>query len=49
MTTNRPRMIRVPDQLWDLAQARAKREGESLAAVIRRFLRTYTGTSAEGR
>lgn len=37
-----PRSIRVPDELWDAAQAEAKDRGETLTAAIVRFLVRYT-------
>jgi hypothetical protein len=41
------RHIRVPDDRWAAAQARAARDGESLAQVVNRFLEDYAG-GAEG-
>jgi len=35
------RAIRVDDELWEAAQAKAGEEGENLSAVIRDALRTY--------
>ena len=35
------RTIRVPDDLWGLAQARAEERGESLSDVIRKALVRY--------
>jgi predicted transcriptional regulator len=36
------RTVRVPDNLWNDALARATERDESLSAVIRRALRDYT-------
>lgn len=47
MTVNRPHMIRVPADLWDRARAKAARDGESIAAVIRQFLRNYTSEAEQ--
>lgn len=33
--------IRVPQDLWEAAQAEAKERGESLSEAIRRFLKRY--------
>lgn len=35
------RTIRIDDELWDQAQAKAKRRRETVAAVIRRALLEY--------
>jgi len=35
------RVIRVPDELWEAARAKADERGESLAEAIRAFLRRY--------
>lgn len=35
------RTVRVPDELWERAQAKAKREGDGISAVIRRLLFAY--------
>ena len=37
ITTN----VQMPKQLWAEAEAQAKREGESLAPLMRRALRLY--------
>lgn len=37
------RTVRVPEDLWQAAQAKAASEDESVAQVIRRALRDYTG------
>jgi hypothetical protein len=37
------RAVRVSDDLWEAAQARAAENGESLSDVIRRALIAYTG------
>lgn len=36
-----PRNIRVPDDLWKAALARAEERDESLSDAIRAFLRRY--------
>lgn len=41
MTTPR-RTVRIPDALWNAAQDKAEREGESVSDVIRRALEEYT-------
>ncbi len=35
------RVIRVPDELWKAAQAKADERGETLSEAIRKFLRRY--------
>lgn len=35
------RTIRVPDELWHAAQAKAKKDGDNLSDVIRSALETY--------
>jgi len=35
------RNIRVPDDLWDAARAKAESKGQDLSMVIRDFLRRY--------
>lgn len=35
------RAIRVDDELWESAQAKAAKDGDNLSAVIRDALRTY--------
>lgn len=35
------RTVRIPDELWDAAGARAAREDLSLSQLIRRWLRAY--------
>lgn len=35
------RTVRVPDELWERAQAKAKSEGKELSTVIRRLLSAY--------
>lgn len=39
------RTIRVPDELWDAAQARAAERGENLSDVIRKALERYARRS----
>lgn len=41
MAESKPRMIRVPDGLWEAAQAKARARGDSLAQVVRDALRRY--------
>lgn len=36
------RNVRVPDHVWEAAKERAESEGQSLSAVIRRFLFDYS-------
>ena len=36
------RTVRVDDELWEAAQAKAKRRRETVAAVIKRALLAYT-------
>jgi len=38
---NPPRAIRVPDDLWHAAQARAAKLGETVSAVVRAALERY--------
>jgi hypothetical protein len=38
------RTVRVPDDLWQAAQAKAKKENKELSTVIRRLLYAYTRT-----
>jgi predicted DNA binding CopG/RHH family protein len=35
------RNIRIPDDLWDAAKAKAEARGSALSTVIREFLRRY--------
>jgi hypothetical protein len=35
------RTVRVPDDVWDRAKAKAKRDGEQLSTVLRRYLMAY--------
>jgi len=37
------RTIRIPDDLWDAATARAEKRGESVSDVIRHALERYLG------
>lgn len=37
----KPRSVRVPDDVWQAAQAEAKRRGESVTDAIVRALRRY--------
>jgi hypothetical protein len=41
MNPAKNRVVRVPDELWDAAQAKAKSEGKQLSTVIRRLLSQY--------
>jgi len=36
-----PRSLRIPDDLWHAARAKAAEEGTSLTAVVVAFLRRY--------
>ena len=40
--------IRVPDELWKAAQARAKRRGETLTQVMRQALERYVSETDDG-
>ena|SRR5215216_4757443 len=42
-TWSPPRSVRVPENLWRAAKAKAKIEEETIAAVIIRALRRYVG------
>ena len=35
------RAIRVPDDIWEAAKAKANDRGENLSEVLRRFLERY--------
>lgn len=39
--TMKNRVVRVDDDTWDAAVARAKREGLPIADVVRHYLREY--------
>lgn len=39
-----PRAVRVPDAVWDRAQAVAEANGETVSEVVRRALREYIAT-----
>ena len=41
------RSVRVPENLWQAVKAKAKAEGETIAAVIIRALRRYVGWDDE--
>lgn len=41
--TTKIRTVRVDDQLWEAAQAKAWRQRETVAAVIKRALVEYVG------
>lgn len=43
------RNIRVADELWKAAQAKAKAEGRTLTAVLVAYLRRYVSTPARKR
>jgi hypothetical protein len=49
----KPRSVRIEDDIWERAAAKAKAEGDTLSAVIRRALKSYAPTPAyedpEGR
>lgn len=36
-----PRSLRIPDDLWHAARAKAEAEGTTLTAVVIAFLRRY--------
>lgn len=40
---NRHRMVRVEDTLWEAAKARAAELDTTVSAVIRAYLREFTG------
>ncbi len=44
MTNTTVRGVRVPDELWEAAQAEAERRGEALSEAIRRALTRYVRT-----
>ena len=41
MNVTKNRVVRVPDELWDAAQAKARSENKQLSTVIRRMLSQY--------
>jgi len=41
----KPKSIRIPDDLWDAALAKADQRGEYLSEVIRRALERYVKRS----
>lgn len=41
MPEAKPRMVRVPDDLWDAAQQKARARRDSLSQVIRDAIRKY--------
>jgi hypothetical protein len=41
------RAVRVPDELWDAAKAKATERGETVSAVIRRALTRYVRLPAK--
>lgn len=52
MTPRKPmtaKTIRVPDDLWRDAQAKADENGEYLSEVIRKFLETYIKSTKRGK
>lgn len=46
MANTKARFIRIADETWELAQARAEQEGTNVSAVVRRFLENYAGQPA---
>jgi antitoxin component of RelBE/YafQ-DinJ toxin-antitoxin module len=36
------RVIRVPDRVWEAAQAAAERKGETVSDAVRKFLERYS-------
>ena len=44
--TNPARAVRVEDDLWQAAQAKAAANGESVSDVIRRALRRYVARTS---
>lgn len=51
MSPNQPRtpnrVIRVPDELWDAARGKARREGTDVSKLIRAFLTEYVNETKE--
>ena len=45
----KPKALRVPDDLWKTAQAKADENGEYLSEVIRKFLETYIKSTKRGK
>jgi hypothetical protein len=43
------RNLRVPDQIWDAALAKARAEGRTLTEVIMTYLRRYISTPPRSR
>jgi predicted HicB family RNase H-like nuclease len=41
------RNVRVSDELWDAARAKAEAEGRNLSEIIREALQEYVDTSGE--
>lgn len=41
------RTVRIEGELWDLAQAKAKEQGDNLSAIIRDALRQYIEDNQE--
>lgn len=46
MTATTMRHLRVPEEVWEPAMARARREGTNLSAVVVGFLRGYVALPA---
>lgn len=42
------RNLRVPDELWEPALAKAQAEGTTLTEVIKKYLTRYVATPARG-
>ena len=36
------RVIRIPDELWERAKARAEQRDETVSEAVRKFLERYT-------
>jgi hypothetical protein len=43
------RGVRIPDDVWAAAQARAEAEDTNVSAVINAFLREWTGLAEDDR
>jgi len=45
MAETKKRFVRIADDTWDKATARADHEGTTVSAVVRAFLEGYAGTT----
>lgn len=46
-SATRTRPVRVSDELWEAAKAKAAENGENLSDAIRRFLADYVGDPSQ--